>query len=51
MGNGTANVAHGIHIQIHMVNWWVYSAFFSTLYWCSPHSRFAILRTWPLNDI
>ena len=43
MCNGTLNIAHSVHIQIHMVSRWVYSAFLTTLYWCSLHSPFAIL--------
>jgi len=49
MGYGTLNVAHNIHIQIHTVSWWVYSAFLSTLYWCSIRFPFAILWTQPLK--
>jgi len=43
MSNGTLNVAHNIHIQIHTVSWWEYSAFLSILYWCSIHFPLAIL--------
>jgi len=43
MGFGTLNVALNIHIQIHTVSWWVYSAYLYTLHWCSIRFPFAML--------